>query len=41
MLGNLILIVAGLHAAAAMFHQYVLKDGVLTRMLPWGERAAR
>lgn len=40
-LGNLILIVAGLHAAAAMFHQYVLKDGVLTRMLPWGERAAR
>lgn len=40
-LGNLILIVAGLHAAAAMFHQYVLKDGVLTRMLPWGAREAR
>ncbi|MCW2243404.1 cytochrome b [Azospirillum canadense] len=36
-LGNLIMIVAGLHAAAAMFHQYVLKDGVLARMLPWGD----
>lgn len=41
LLGNLIMIVAGLHAAAAMFHQYVLKDGVLTRMLPWGAREAR
>ncbi|WP_448204830.1 cytochrome b [Azospirillum sp. sgz302134] len=40
-LGNLILIVAGLHAAAAIFHQYVLKDGILTRMLPWGARTAR
>jgi len=45
-MGNLILILAGLHAGAALFHQYVLKDGVLTRMLPWGnarvlERVAR
>lgn len=40
-LGHLILIVAGLHAAAALFHQYVLRDGVLARMLPWGVRAAR
>lgn len=35
-LGNLILILSGLHAGAALFHQYVLKDGVLARMLPWG-----
>jgi len=25
---------AGLHAAAALFHHYVLRDGVLRRMLP-------
>ena len=25
----------GLHAAAALFHQYVLKDGTLRRMLPF------
>jgi len=37
-LGNLVLIVAGLHAGAALFHHYVLKDGVLARMLPWGAR---
>lgn len=29
-----IIILAGLHAAAALFHHYVLKDGVLRRMLP-------
>jgi cytochrome b561 len=28
------LILAGLHAAAALFHHYVLRDGVLRRMLP-------
>lgn len=33
-LGNGILALAGLHAAAALVHQYVLKDGVLSRMLP-------
>ncbi|WP_431859064.1 cytochrome b [Azospirillum sp.] len=38
-LGNAILILAGLHAAAALVHQYVLKDGVLARMLPWGAKA--
>ena len=32
--GNLILILAGLHAAAAIFHHLVLKDGVLMAMLP-------
>ncbi len=29
-----IIILAGAHAAAALFHDYVLKDGVLRRMLP-------
>jgi cytochrome b561 len=31
---NFVLIIAGLHAAAALFHHYVLRDGVLRRMLP-------
>jgi cytochrome b561 len=31
---NGVLILAGLHAAAALAHHYVLKDGVLRRMLP-------
>lgn len=38
-LGNLMLILVGVHAAAAIFHQYVLKDRVLERMLPWGAKA--
>ncbi len=29
-----ILILVGAHSAAALFHRYVLKDGVLKRMLP-------
>ncbi len=29
-----LIIVAGGHAAAALYHRYVLKDGVLGRMLP-------
>ena len=33
-LTNLILIVAGAHAAAALFHHFVKRDGVLRRMLP-------
>lgn len=33
-LGNLILWIAGLHAAAALFHHWYLRDGVLTSMLP-------
>ena len=32
-LANLIFYLAGLHAAAALFHHYVLKDNVLRRML--------
>jgi cytochrome b561 len=31
---NTILIVGGLHAAAALFHHYLLRDDVLRRMLP-------
>jgi cytochrome b561 len=31
---NAILILAGVHAAAALFHHTVLRDGVLRRMLP-------
>lgn len=33
-LATIVLIAAGLHAAAALFHRYVLKDGVLARMWP-------
>jgi cytochrome b561 len=32
---NAILIVAGLHAAAALFHHFILRDATLRRMLPW------
>jgi cytochrome b561 len=31
-----IIIIAALHAAAALYHHYVLKDGLLKRMLPAG-----
>jgi cytochrome b561 len=33
-LGDVILWVAGLHAVAALYHHFVLKDGVLRSMLP-------
>lgn len=33
-IANVILIVAGLHAAAALVHHFVLRDGLLWRMLP-------
>jgi cytochrome b561 len=32
---NATLIVAGVHAAAALFHHYVMRDATLRRMLPW------
>jgi cytochrome b561 len=32
--GHAVMILAGLHAAAAIAHQWVLKDGTLARMLP-------
>jgi cytochrome b561 len=28
----------GIHAAAALFHGLILRDGVLQRMLPWTRR---
>lgn len=33
---NLIVILAGVHAAAAIIHHTMLKDGALARMLPFG-----
>lgn len=33
-LATIVLVAAGLHAGAAMFHRYFLKDGVLARMWP-------
>jgi cytochrome b561 len=33
-LGNIILWVAGLHAVAALFHHFFLRDGVLLSMVP-------
>jgi cytochrome b561 len=30
-----VVIVAGLHSAAALFHHFVLRDTTLRRMLPW------
>lgn len=35
---NALLIVAGVHAAAALFHHFILRDATLRRMLPWGLR---
>lgn len=35
---NALVIVAGLHAAAALFHHHVLRDATLRRMLPWDMR---
>jgi cytochrome b561 len=40
-LANTIMVLAGLHALSALFHHYVLKDGLLNRMLPWRPRADR
>ena len=38
---NAVLIVAGLHSAAALFHHMVLRDATLRRMLPWPPRRTR
>ncbi len=35
---NAIMIVAGMHSAAALFHHFVLHDVTLRRMLPWAKR---
>jgi cytochrome b561 len=37
-LGDVIMWIAGLHAAAALFHHFILKDSVLRTMLPMGRR---
>ena len=34
-LAYLLLVLVGLHAAAAVFHQAILRDGTLSRMLPF------
>jgi cytochrome b561 len=39
-LGNVIIWAAGLHSVAALFHHFVLRDNVLTSMLPGWWRAA-
>jgi len=39
LLANAIVVVAGLHAAAALFHHFFMKDGVLRMMLPGGRAA--
>ncbi len=36
---NLIVALAGLHALAALAHHYLLRDGILRRMLPRGRAA--
>ncbi|MFZ7092508.1 cytochrome b [Primorskyibacter sp. 2E233] len=33
---NLTMVLVGLHAAAALYHQFILKDGLLMRMRPRG-----
>jgi cytochrome b561 len=40
-LGDVLLWLAGLHAIGALYHHYVLKDGVLASMLPRGFRTKR
>jgi cytochrome b561 len=39
-LGNVIVWIAGLHAAAALYHHFVLRDRVLLAMLPVGRADA-
>jgi cytochrome b561 len=35
-LANVLVILAGIHAAAALFHHWILRDRTLIRILPWG-----
>ena len=38
-LGHLLYeVVAGVHATAALFHHFIMRDVTLRRMLPWGLR---
>ena len=41
LLSYLMLILVGLHVAAAVLHQAILKDGTLARMLPFGRTSSR
>lgn len=36
--GNLLLVAIGLHVAAALWHQFAVRDGTLSRMLPMLQR---
>ena len=38
---NCLLLLAGCHAAVALFHQFVLKDDLITRMLPLGRSSSK
>lgn len=40
LLFNALLVVAAIHIAAALYHHFVLKDGVLRRMLPFSKPPA-
>jgi cytochrome b561 len=33
-----LLVLAGIHVLAALKHQFVDRDGLMSRMLPWGGR---
>jgi len=37
-LATTLLVLAGLHVLAALKHQFVDRDGLMSRMLPWGSR---
>lgn len=37
-LGDALMWLAGVHAAVALYHQFLLRDGVLASMLPWLDR---
>ena len=37
---GLLLVVTAIHIAAALYHHFVLKDGVLRRMLPFSKPSA-
>jgi cytochrome b561 len=36
LLGNIMLVLVGLHVLAALRHHFILRDAVLRRMLPFG-----
>ncbi|MCE4539077.1 cytochrome b/b6 domain-containing protein [Pelomonas sp. P7] len=38
LLGDVLMWLAGLHAVAALYHHFRLRDGVLAAMLPWRPR---